>query len=98
MATYATLYKFTDQGMRAIRESPNRVKAATDMAEGVGIKVVAVYYTQGPYDMVVISEAEDEKTATAFALTLASLGNVTSTTMRAFPVDEFEEIIAAMPD
>jgi uncharacterized protein with GYD domain len=98
MATYATLYKFTDQGIRAVRESPNRVRAAIDMAQGVGIKVVGVYYTHGPYDMVVISEADDEKTATAFALTTASLGNVTSTTMRAFPLDEFEEIIARMPD
>lgn len=98
MATYATLYKFTDQGIKGVRESPNRLRAAIEMAEGVGIKVHAVYYTQGPYDMVVISEADDEKTATAFALTTASLGNVTSTTMRAFPLDEFEEIIARMPD
>ncbi len=98
MATYATLYKFTDQGIKAIKQSPSRVRAAVEMAEGVGIKVVGVYYTQGPYDMVVISDADDEKSATAFALKTASLGNVTSTTMRAFPLDEFEEIIARMPD
>lgn len=97
MAMYATLYKFTDQGIRAVRESPDRVRAATEAAAGVGIKLHGVYYLHGPYDMIVISEADDEKTATAFALTTASQGNVTSTTMRAFPLDEFEEIVGRMP-
>ena len=97
MIKYATLYNFTDQGRKALKESPNRVKAAIAAAEGVGMRVLGVYYTQGPYDMVVISEAEDEKMATAFALATAAQGNVTSMTMRAWDPSEFAEIVELMP-
>ena len=97
MAKYVTLYSFTDQGIRAVKESPARVKAAIEAAEEMGIKMLGVYYTQGPYDVVVISEADDEKAATAFALATGAQGNVRSTSMRAWDPDEFAEIVALMP-
>ena len=97
MAKYATLYSFTDQGIRAVKESPGRLKAAIEAAEGVGVKMLGVYYTEGPYDLVIISEADDEKAATAFALATGVQGNVRSTTMRAWDPDEFAEIVALMP-
>jgi uncharacterized protein with GYD domain len=97
MPKYATLYNFTQQGIKAVKESPARVKAAIEAAEGAGMKVLGVYYTQGPYDMVVISEASNEKAATAFALATAAQGNVTSITMQAWDPEEFEEIVGMMP-
>ncbi len=97
MARYATLYNFTDQGIRAVKESPSRLKAAIEAAEGVGVRMLSVHYTAGPYDLVTISEADDEKAATAFALATSAQGNVRSTTMRAWDPDEFEEIVALMP-
>ncbi len=97
MANFATLYSFTDQGIRAVKESPRRLKAAIEAAEGVGVKMLSVYYTAGPYDLVTISEADDEKAATAFALATAAQGNVRSITMRAWDPDEFEEIVALVP-
>ncbi|HXW06953.1 MAG TPA: GYD domain-containing protein [Vicinamibacterales bacterium] len=92
MAKYVTLYQFTDQGVRNVKDSPARLKAAVKKAESMGMKIVAAYYTQGPYDLVAISEVSDEKAATAFALATAAQGNVRSTTMRAFDPDEFEAI------
>ena len=68
MARYVTLYQFTDQGIRNVKESPARLKAAIKKAEGVGMKMVGAWYTEGPYDLVVISEVADDKVATAFAL------------------------------
>jgi uncharacterized protein with GYD domain len=97
MAKYVTLYSFTDQGIRAVKESPTRLKAAIQAAQGGGMRILGVYYTEGPHDLVVISEAEDERAATAFALTTGAQGNVRSTTMRAWDPDEFEEIVALMP-
>ena len=97
MAKYATLYNFTEQGIRAVKESPSRAKAAIEAAEGMGIKMLGVYYTQGPYDIIGIWEADDEKAATAFALATAAQGNVRSTTMRAWDPDEFAEIVGLMP-
>ncbi len=42
MAKFATLYSFTDQGIRAVKESPNRLRAAIEAAEGAGIKMLGV--------------------------------------------------------
>ena len=67
MARYVTLYQFTDQGIRSVKDSPGRLKAAIKKAESMGLKIVGSYYTEGSYDLVVISEANDEKAATAFA-------------------------------
>ena len=44
--------------------------------------------------MVAITEAPDDESATAFALMLASQGNVRTTTLRAFSGDEMRGIIA----
>lgn len=97
MATYVTLYNFTDQGVRAVKESPARLQAAIKAAQGVGLQIVGAYYTQGPYDLVVISEAADEDTATAFALGTAAQGNVRSITMRAWDPDAFSRIVSKVP-
>jgi uncharacterized protein with GYD domain len=97
MARYVTLYRFTDQGMRNVKDSPSRLKAGIQKAESMGLRVIAAYYTEGPYDLVIVSEGADEKKATAFALSNAALGNVTSTTMRAFDPDEFQQVVNLMP-
>ncbi len=97
MTKYVTLYNFTDQGIRAVKESPGRLAAAIQASEGAGMKVLGAYYTLGPYDLVVISEAHDEKAATAFTLATGAQGNVRSMTMRAWDPDEFGEIVAMMP-
>ena len=97
MALYITLYNFTDQGMRAIKESPARLAAGIEAAGSAGMKVLGAYYTQGPYDLVIVSEAQDENAATAFALGTASLGNVRSVTMRAWSPEEFSHIVSMMP-
>lgn len=97
MAKYVTLYQFTDQGIRSVKGSPARLKAAIQKAESLGMKVLGAYYTLGQHDLVVISEAPDENLATAFVLTQASQGNVRSTTMRAYDPAEFEAIVKLMP-
>lgn len=96
MAKYVTLYQFTEQGIRNVKDSPSRLKAGIAKAEAMGLKVIGAYYTEGAYDLVVISEAADEKAATAFALGTAAQGNVRSTTMRAHTPDEFDAIIKMM--
>jgi len=97
MAKYVTLYNFTDKGIREIKESPARLKAGIEAGRAAGMKVLAAYYLMGPYDLVVVSEADDEKAATAFGLATVSMGNVKSITMRAWDTQEFEEIVSMMP-
>ena len=97
MAKYVTLYKFTAQGIRDIKRSPERVRAATAAWEGMGGKLLGIYSTQGPYDLVAISEADDDEMAAAFALSLGAQGNVTTVTMRAFDPEEYARIISKIP-
>lgn len=97
MPRYVTLYRFTDQGFKNVKKSPDRLAAAIDEAEKVGLKILSAHYTQGPYDLVVVSEAEDEEKAAAFALATAAQGNVQSTTMRAWEADGFRRLIDMMP-
>jgi uncharacterized protein with GYD domain len=47
----------------------------------------------GVYDVVAIVEAPDDETATAAALKVSALGNVRTTTLRGFDLDEMKGII-----
>ena len=93
MATYVTLYNFTEQGLRTIKDTVKRVEAAKKAAAKTGATVKEVLWLQGQYDMVVISESSDEVTATAFGLNTIKLGNVRGQTLRAFTAAEMEKIL-----
>jgi uncharacterized protein with GYD domain len=93
MATYVTLYNFTEQGARNIKDTLKRVEAAKKAAAEAGAKIKEVLWLQGQYDIVVISESSDEIATTAFALNTLKLGNVRGQTMRAFTEAEMAKIL-----
>jgi uncharacterized protein with GYD domain len=95
--TYVVLMKITQQGFKTIKESPTRVKQATDRMVKMGGKMLSVHYTQGEYDLVCVVEWPTEEAATAFALATASQGNVTLQTMRAFSVEEIAAVVSKIP-
>jgi uncharacterized protein with GYD domain len=96
MTTFIHLISFTDQGIRNVKDSPDRFEAYKAMAEKLGGKVKGVYYTMGHYDMLVILEAADELAMTAI-IKVGSLGNVRTETLRGFSLEEMKKIIAKMP-
>jgi uncharacterized protein with GYD domain len=96
MPTYVTLANFTDQGIRNIKESPDRLGAFKAMAEKLGISIKSVHYTVGNYDIVTVVEGSDEA-VTAALLKLGSLGNIRTQTLRAFSADEMKAIITKLP-
>jgi uncharacterized protein with GYD domain len=96
MATFVMLASFTEQGVRNVKETAKRADAFRQMAEKVGVTVRDIYWTLGPYDVVAVGEAPDDETATALSLSLASLGNVRTQTLRAFSRDEIDAIIKKM--
>lgn len=97
MATYIMLLRFTEQGIKNIKESPARVEAAKQAARDIGAEVKEFYAVIGQYDTVVVVEAPDDETVARMALALGSLGNVRTETLRAFTEDEYRKIIAALP-
>jgi len=94
MATYVTLYKYTEQGINNIKDAPKRVEAAKKAAADAGMTIQETLWLQGEHDFMAISETNDEIAATAFALNVAKQGNVRSHTMRAFTISEMEKILA----
>jgi uncharacterized protein with GYD domain len=84
MATYVSLVRYTEQGIRNIKESPNRLDATKKLAQSLGGELKQFYLAMGKYDIVVVSEAPDDETAARFALSLGSAGNVRTETMRVF--------------
>jgi uncharacterized protein with GYD domain len=92
MAKYVSLLNWTEQGAKTYGETVARADAAKKVAADMGGSL-EVLWTLGAYDVVAISEFADDETATAFLLKVGSLGNVRTTTMRAFDADEVERII-----
>jgi uncharacterized protein with GYD domain len=96
MATYVILANFTDQGIRSVKDSPDRLGAFRAMAQKVGITIKSVHYTVGVYDLVTVVEGADEDVTSAL-LRLGSLGNIRTQTMRAFSPEEIKTMINKMP-
>jgi uncharacterized protein with GYD domain len=96
MATYIVLASFTDQGIRDVKNTVKRAQAVKTAGKKFGVDMKSIYWTHGQHDMVVVFEAKDEKSVTAFGLAIGSQGNIRSQTMRAFNTDEMGEIVAKL--
>lgn len=94
MATFITTIKFTPQGIRGIGETTKRAAALKASAKKMGVKVTDIYWTLGDHDGVLIFEAPDDEAATALLLHLGAMGNVHTTTARAFTAAEMDKILA----
>ncbi|MGW8285950.1 MAG: GYD domain-containing protein [Candidatus Deferrimicrobiaceae bacterium] len=97
MATYLSLMKFTDQGIKKVNKTTKRAKELQESATKMNIKIREIYWTLGRYDVVIISEAPDDETITRLTLGLGMLGNVTTETLRAFSAQEMKEILKGLP-
>jgi uncharacterized protein with GYD domain len=94
MAMYVSLIQFTDQGIRNIKDTIKRGDAAMAEARKLGMKITEEFWTMGAYDVVVMFDAPNDETMSAFMLKIGSLGNVKSQTLRAFRREEMENILA----
>ena len=97
MPTYVVLYRWTDQGIRTVKDTVARSRENIAVFEKAGGKVKALCYTQGRYDLVAICEAPNEETAQAFVLAQGKAGTVRTEMMRAFDLEEMESILKKVP-
>jgi len=93
MPRYVVLYRFTDQGLKTIKETVKRSQEVRRMNEERGFKVVGIYWTQGQYDIVSIVEAPSEEAMNAGLFSIAEAGNVHSETLRAFDESEMSRAL-----
>jgi uncharacterized protein with GYD domain len=97
MPVYVTLMKLTDQGIKTIKDSPQRIAENVKALEDAGGKLLAFYMTLGEYDYVSIQEVPSDEVGAALLLKLAGGGTVRTTTLKAFTKEQFAEIVKKLP-
>ena len=96
MATYLSLFNWTDQGIRSVKDSPKRLESTKKALKKMGGELKAFYMLQGSYDGVLIFDIPGDAELTKFLLTTGLAGNVRTTTLRAFTEEEFLKHIASL--
>jgi uncharacterized protein with GYD domain len=93
MATYVTLIKFTEKGVKDIKDTCKRAADFKSSAAKLGVEVRDTLWCQGAYDGVLVFTAADDEAATAAMLSLSTHGNVTTQTMRSFNATEMNKVL-----
>jgi uncharacterized protein with GYD domain len=97
MPTFILTLNWTDQGIRAVKDAPKRSQAAKELAKTLGVDVKQVYLTSGEHDLLIIVESPSGDNVSKFALATGSLGNVRTSTARAWSEPEFHKLISELP-
>jgi uncharacterized protein with GYD domain len=97
MPSYLVLGNWTEQGIRNVKQGPQRLEAAKKAAEAAGGSLVFFYMTMGQYDFAALVELPNDDAAARMLLATGMQGNMRSTTLKAFTEDEYQKIIASLP-
>jgi uncharacterized protein with GYD domain len=92
MPTYISLVNLTDQGIKEVKNAPERLQAFDAAAQEAGATLLGFYLVMGQYDYIIVTEAPDDQTAARLILSTIAQGSVRTQTMRAFPRTEFEQM------
>ncbi len=88
------LVDYTDQGRRAIKDSPNRAMEANAEAAKLGLQVKDIFFTpSGPHDAAIVVEAESREPIGKFMSSVQALGNVKMKFIRAFSIEEMRNMV-----
>lgn len=96
MSMYMLLCNYTDQGVRTIKDVPNRRAAAQEKAKKLGVEIKAAYLALGAYDFLLQLEASDDEILAKYVLSLAAMGNLRTTTIRLFTDADYEKIVGGL--
>ena len=94
MVTYVALFNWTEQGISKLQDTLKRAEDFTSVAQKAGARVTHQFWTVGPYDGMLVLEAPDEATAVGLIAKVVRLGNVRTTTLRAFDATEMRQVLA----
>ncbi|WP_089807770.1 GYD domain-containing protein [Halogeometricum rufum] len=97
MTRHIMMVNYTAEGMANIEDSPDRLDDGKSLVESMGGEVVDFYLTMGRYDLLVVVDGLDDDAMAKVALTLGREGAIETETLKAWPEDEYREIIAGLP-
>jgi uncharacterized protein with GYD domain len=96
MSQYIMLCNWTDQGIRHVKDSPDRLNAARDLCRQHGAEMTGFYMTMGIHDLVLVIDAPNDDTMARIAVSLGKGGNLRTITLKAFDENQYREIIGSV--
>jgi uncharacterized protein with GYD domain len=93
MPRFVTLVKWTEEGIRDVKQTTQRAEQVRRLAEEMGGRLDVILWTLGRYDLVAVTDLPDEETAAAMALRVVSQGRVRTEVLRAFDAEEMGRIL-----
>ena len=93
MPTYIMYAKLTAEGVKTIKNNPERVLEVNDEVTSLGATVIAQWATLGANNFVSVVESPDDKTIARVGIELASRGTAT---YEIVPAITAEEMVAAL--
>jgi uncharacterized protein with GYD domain len=97
MPTFILTLNWTEQGIRAVKDAPKRSQAAKELAKKLAVEIKQVYLTSGEHDLLLIVESASGDNVAKFALATGALGNVRTSTARAWSEPEWHKLISELP-
>jgi uncharacterized protein with GYD domain len=91
---YVALITFTKKRMETIKDLPQGLAKARELAKKYGIEFKSVLYTMGQYDAVVAVEAPNDEAVAKHLLEFGSLGLIRTQTLKAFTPEEYMKLIS----
>lgn len=88
MPTFVMLTNLTSDGVRTLKNNPNRVQEVNKEVEQLGAKVIDQWATLGQFDFITVVEAPDSETMAKVSVELGSRGTMKSQTLPAIPASD----------
>ena len=92
MAKFVVLGNWTDQGIKSVKETTRRARAAQEAAVKQGGKL-DVWWTMGRHDIVAVLDMPDSEAALGFLVSLGMQGNIRTETLPAWSASEVDEVL-----
>jgi uncharacterized protein with GYD domain len=96
MAHYVYLISWTAEGIRNVKQGPQRSEAFHKAVEGAGGKVLFDLHTMGAYDAVAAVELPNDDVANQIAIRVGMQGFVRTTTLKGWTAAEFAQMVSKL--
>jgi uncharacterized protein with GYD domain len=93
MPHYVMLGSWTENGIKNLKQGPQREEAFHKAVEAAGGKVVLDLHTMGAFDFVVAVELPSDEAANLLALKTGQQGFVRTTTLKGWTGPEFAQLV-----
>ena len=95
MPKFVILGNWTEEGIKTVKETTNRARAAQEAAAKQGGKL-EVWWTMGRYDIVTVLDAPSAEAALSFLISLGMQGNIRTETLQAWSASEVDEVLKSV--